>query len=168
MIELLCREFAIAPRVCEAALRAQARIASVTYPAAGAVKARVLRAFYEAGLNDSDLTGSSGYGYDDAARQGYETLIARIFGVERALARLSIVSGTHAIVTALAACVPPGERLLSAAGSPYDTLRNAICDAPGSLVAQGIVYDEVALASDGTVDIAAVAASLQSQRARAV
>ncbi len=76
---------------------------------------------------------------------------------ERALARLSLVSGTHAIVTALAACAAPGERIVVATGKPYDTLRNALADDPRSLRARGVAYEEVALAPDGGPDLAAIA-----------
>ena len=168
MIELLCREFGIAPRIRDAALRAQVQVESARYPAIARVKANVLRAFYDENIAESELAGSSGYGYDDGARAAYESLVARIFGAERALARLSIVSGTHAIVTALAACVRPGERLLSIAGRPYDTLRNAICDAPQSLVAQGIVYAETPLQADGCVDEAAIIDALREQTVHAI
>jgi cystathionine beta-lyase family protein involved in aluminum resistance len=121
------------------------------------VRANVLRAFLDEGLTESDLTGTLGYGYDDAARERYESLLARVFGVERVLARLSLVSGTHVIVTALDACLPPGGRLVSATGPPYDTLRNAIVTAPRSLVERGIRYDEVAPAGAGGVDLEALA-----------
>jgi cystathionine beta-lyase family protein involved in aluminum resistance len=153
LIELLCERFEIGPRVREAALRAHRRVAAFEYPAQRDVQTTVLRAFFDEGLAESDLAGSTGYGYDDAAREHYEMLLARILGAERALARLSIVSGTHAIVVAIAACVQPGERLVSATGHPYDTLRNAICDAPHSLVGAGIAYDEIALRGDGGADL---------------
>ncbi len=168
MIELLCERFGVGDRVRAAALHAWERTRAVRYPAQEAVKTSILRAFFDEGITDSDLAGSSGYGYDDAARERYESLIARIFGAERALARLSIVSGTHAIVTSLAACVRPGERLLSVAGRPYDTLRNAICDAPESLVSHGIVYDEVALRADGNIDLDAIVTALRTERTTAV
>lgn len=157
MIEAFCKRFALDGAVHAAALRAHSRIAAIEYPAQREVKANILAAFLDEGIAESDLAGSSGYGYDDAARERYESLIARIFGAEAALARLSIVSGTHAIVTSLAACVPPGKRLVAAAGRPYDTLRNAIAQAPHSLASQGVLYDEVALRADGTVDLAAIA-----------
>jgi cystathionine beta-lyase family protein involved in aluminum resistance len=107
------------------------------------VKSNVLAAFLEEGIAESDFASSFGYGYDDSARAKYEALLARIFGAQRALARLSLVSGTHAIVTAIAACVPHGKTLLSITGRPYDTLRNAIVDAPNSLVRGGMKYKEV-------------------------
>jgi len=168
MIELLCDTFCVDGRVRAAALRARERTQSLTYPAQERVKARVLRAFLDEGINESDLAGSSGYGYDDAARERYESLLARVLGAQRALARLSIVSGTHAIVTALAACVPLGRRLIAAAGRPYDTLRNAICDAEHSLVSQGVLYEEIALCGDGTPDFDAIAAAAAQEDIGAV
>lgn len=146
MIEILCNRFGVEGAVREAALRAEARMSDVRYPAQLSVKANVMAAFLEEGVAEHDFAGSTGYGYDDAARERYESLLTRIFGVERALARLSFVSGTHAIVAALAACVPAGKTLLSITGRPYDTLRNAIAQAPYSLVSQGVGYREVPLA----------------------
>ncbi|HEY1656559.1 MAG TPA: methionine gamma-lyase family protein [Candidatus Tumulicola sp.] len=156
MIATLCERFGISGPLRAAAMRADARVAGVDYPAQRAVAANVLHAFAAQGLAESDLAGTTGYGYDDPARASYEALLARLFGAERALARLSLVSGTHAIVTALAACVPAGTRVLVVSGRPYDTLRNAICDAPHALVRQGMEYDEIALCADGTIDLEAV------------
>ncbi len=143
MIELLCDRFGIGGAARDAALRAYERVRDVRYEAQAHVKMNVLAAFFDEGVDESDLAGSTGYGYDDAARERYESLLARIFGCERVLARLSFVSGTHAIVAALAACVPPGKTLLSITGRPYDTPRNAITQAPYNLVQSGIGYREV-------------------------
>jgi cystathionine beta-lyase family protein involved in aluminum resistance len=168
MIELLCETFNVDDCVRGAAQRAYERTRDLTYPAQARVKAHVLRAFYDEGISDSDLAGTSGYGYDDAAREHYESLLSRVLGAERTLARLSIVSGTHAIVAALAACVTPGTRLIAAAGPPYDTLRNAIRDAQYSLVASGVRYEEIALRADGSVDLDAIAAAAAAPHAGAV
>ena len=54
------------------------------------VALNVLQAFADEGLVESDFSGSTGYGYDDAARVCYESLLARVLGVERTIARLSI------------------------------------------------------------------------------
>src|SRR5579884_4475273 len=145
MIEFLCKRFGIDGAARDAALQAYERVRDVRYDAQMRVKANVLAAFFDEGVDESDLAGSTGYGYDDAARERYESLLARIFGCERALARLSFVSGTHAIVTALAAIVPPGKTLLSITGPPYDTLRNAILQAPHNLVESGMRYSELPL-----------------------
>jgi cystathionine beta-lyase family protein involved in aluminum resistance len=167
MIDLLCDAFAIDARVRAAAMGAHAQTESLTYPAQARVKTRVMRAFFDEGVNESDLAGTSGYGYDDAAREHYEALLARVLGAEQVLARLSLVSGTQAIVTALAACVPPGRRLIAVTGRPYDTLRNAICDAEYSLRSQGVIYEEIALRDDGAPDLEAIAAAV-AQRDAAV
>jgi cystathionine beta-lyase family protein involved in aluminum resistance len=160
MIAEICSRFGIAGPLRDAAERAARRVAALEYPAQGRVAASVLHAFIEEGIDDSDLGGTTGYGYDDAARARYESLLARIFGTERALARISMVSGTHAIVNALAACTPRGTTLLSVSGRPYDTLRNAICDAPYSLVSEGIEYAEVPLVNGSEIDLGAVESAL--------
>jgi cystathionine beta-lyase family protein involved in aluminum resistance len=156
VIDALLERFDVSPAVAKAARAAAQRVGGIERPSVARVKASVLRAFFDEGLGQSDLRESYGYGYDDVARERYESLLARILGAERVLARLSLVSGTHAIVTALDACLPSGGRLVAATGRPYDTLRNAIADAPFSLVERGIRYDEVSLADDGEVDLAAV------------
>jgi cystathionine beta-lyase family protein involved in aluminum resistance len=168
MIAELCEKFGVSGRVRSAALEAHERTVSLAYDAQARVKVNVLQAFAEEGLAESDLAGSTGYGYDDTARLHYESLLARVLGAERALAGLSIVSGTHAIVTALAACTPAGTALLSITGRPYDTLRNAICEAPYSLVSQGIQYREVALRDDGSIDLQATAQALRDGRVASV
>ncbi len=130
--------------------------------------AKVYGAFLREGIAEFELAGTSGYGYHDAAREHYEALIARLYSAERALARMTIVSGTHAIVLALAALTSPGGRILVATGRPYDTLHNALSQAPGSLVDHGIVYDEVALDQAGRVDFAGVTSALQDSTRPAV
>lgn len=160
MIARICERFGIGGRVREAALAAYERSAALEYPAQRHAQLNVLEAFLAEGIAESDLAGTTGYGYDDAARERYEALLARVLGAQRALARLSIVSGTHAIVAALAACTPPSRTLLSISGAPYDTLRNAICGAPYSLVSQGVEYAEVALGPDGGIDLDAVERAL--------
>ncbi|MGB8964737.1 MAG: methionine gamma-lyase family protein, partial [Candidatus Cybelea sp.] len=156
MIRALCDRFGIEGRIRAAALEAYDRTAVLAYEAQQRVQLTVLQAFADEGLVESDLAGTTGYGYDDAARAHYESLLARVLGAQSAIARLSIVSGTHAIMAALAACTPPGKKLLSISGPPYDTLRNAICDAPHALVHQGIEYGEIALEAGGGIDLPAV------------
>ncbi len=160
MIAQLCDRFGIGVRIREAALVAQERTAALSYDAQRAAHLNVLQAFADEGIAESDLAAATGYGYDDPARTRYESLLARVFGAERALARLSIVSGTHAIVAAVAACTPPGRAIVSITGAPYDTLRNAIVDAPHALVREGVRYREIPLADDGGVDLTAIEAAL--------
>ncbi len=163
MIETLLGALEVDPRVRAAAAAAAPwllrRDAHRT-----AVHARVLRAFLDEGIAESDLAGTTGYGYDDAARERYESLLARVFRAERVLARLAIVSGTHAIVAGLDALVAPGATLVAANGAPYDTLRHAIVTAPHSLVSRGVRYVEVPRAPDGGTDAAALRATLRAEQ----
>ncbi len=160
MIAELCERFGVGGRLREAALAAHARVAGLSYGAQERVHLGVLQAFLDEGIVESDFIGSTGYGYDDAIRARYESLLARVLGAQRALARLSLVSGTHAIVAAIAACTPPGRTLLAISGRPYDTLRSAICDAPHALAGQGLAYREFALGPDGGIDAGAVEEAL--------
>jgi cystathionine beta-lyase family protein involved in aluminum resistance len=148
------------PHVARAARRAaDVQANEKTAATRAAVSAKVLRAFREEAIAESDLAGTLGYGYGDAARDRYESLLARVLDAEACLARLSLVSGTHAIVTALATFLPPDSALLAVAGRPYDTLRHAIRTAPDSLVSRGVRYERVPLTSDGDVNDAAVVAT---------
>lgn len=160
MIDELCARFGIEGRLRDAARTAYERTAALRYEPQRQVALTMLKAFLDEGIAESDLAGTTGYGYDDPARARYESLLARVLGAERAIARLSIVSGTHAIVAALAACTPPPRILLSISGPPYDTLRSAICNAPHALVQEGIEYREIALDATGGIDLPAVLAAL--------
>jgi cystathionine beta-lyase family protein involved in aluminum resistance len=152
----------VEPRVRAAAERAAAFLER-TDSARVRVKMRVIAAFLAEGIGETDLCGSTGYGYDDPSRERYESLLARYFRAEKVLARLSIVSGTHAIVAALDALTRPGELLLSANGAPYDTLAFAIAGAPYSLVARGIAYGEVPRTLEGATDLAALGVAVRMQ-----
>jgi cystathionine beta-lyase family protein involved in aluminum resistance len=100
VIDALLERFEVAPEIAAAARSACERVEPPAFAAArAAVSANVLRAFFDEGIAESDLAPAFGYGYDDVARRRYESLLARIFGVERVLARLSLASGTAAIVT---------------------------------------------------------------------
>lgn len=151
MIDAIVGSRQLDPRVRAAADRA-ADFLTRSDAVRTSVKMRVLDAFLDEGIAESDLAGSTGYGYDDAARERYESLLARYFRAEKVLARLSIVSGTHAIVAALDALVQPGSTLLCANGAPYDTLKYAISQAPYSLVSRGVDYREVERTSAGRTD----------------
>jgi cystathionine beta-lyase family protein involved in aluminum resistance len=161
MIESLLGSRTIAPAVRVAAETALVRLDHHD-PRRRAVRMRVIEAFLAEGIAESDLAGSTGYGYDDAARDRFESLLARIFRAERVLARLSIVSGTHAIVASLDALLAPGQLLLCANGAPYDTLRYALVDAPYSLVSRGVHYTEVERTIPGDTDLAALAHALRA------
>ena len=165
-LELLLGGRTIARPVRDAAQKALPRLADVD-DRRPAIRMRVLEAFLAEGIAESDLAGTTGYGYDDPARERFESLLARVLRAERVLARLSLVRGPHAILAALDALCPHGELLLCANGAPYDTLRYAIAEAPHSLVARGIAYAEVPRTPTGGTDLTAFAAAL-GERAPAV
>ena len=128
---------------------------------------RVLAAFQKHRVSDTMFAGTTGYGYDDVGRDTLERIYADTFGAEDALVRLQFVNGTHTIACALFGALRPGDTLLSITGAPYDTLQSTIGitgDYPGSLRDFGVKYREIALASDGTVDLPAVRAVLEEDK----
>ncbi|PRO65155.1 aminotransferase class I/II-fold pyridoxal phosphate-dependent enzyme [Alkalicoccus urumqiensis] len=110
---------------------------------------RVLDYFRKEGVSEFHFQQTTGYGYDDTGREVLEKIYAGVMGAEAALVRQQLVSGTHAISTALFGVLRPGDELLYISGDPYDTLEEVIGirgkkDA-GSLKDFGITYDTVPL-----------------------
>lgn len=87
---------------------------------------KVLAAFHHVKATESDLLGTTGYGYDDIGRQHLEEIYAHTFRAQAALVRPQIISGTHAITIALQSMLKHGDELLYITGSPYDTLLEVI------------------------------------------
>ncbi len=119
------------------------------------VQRRMLTAFIENGVSSSHFGGTTGYGYDDRGRDVLDSVAARVFGTESALFRHTFASGTHTITVALFALLRPGDGLLYATGTPYDTLHKAIGkkgDGTGSLADFGVNYEEIGLLN-GEVDL---------------
>ena len=108
---------------------------------------KVLDAFHRENISESDLNGTSGYGYNDTGRDKIERIFSYVLDSEDALVRTQIISGTHAISTALFAILRPGDTLLAISGTPYDTLHEVIGIKPNnsSLISYGIKYKEVDL-----------------------
>lgn len=117
---------------------------------------KVAAAFISSAVNDSDLIGTTGYGYSDSGREKLEAIFAQVFKGEDALVRAQFVSGTHALATALSALLGPGQVLLFVGGPPYETLKTVIGidrrNAVGNLRSLGVVYQEVGFTADGRVD----------------
>lgn len=131
-------------------------------------QAKVLRAFQACGVSDIHFAGTTGYAYGDIGREKIEQVFAHVFGTEAALVRVQFASGTHAIATGLFGALKAGDRLIAAAGAPYDTLRTVIQGAPGSLTEWGVTYEEVPLNAGLAVDIPAVARAAAQADARVV
>ncbi|WP_164668910.1 aminotransferase class I/II-fold pyridoxal phosphate-dependent enzyme [Virgibacillus doumboii] len=127
---------------------------------------RVLDSFKKSRVSDSHFNSTTGYGYDDLGREVLETVYADVFGGEDALVRPQIVSGTHAISTALFGILRPGDELLYITGQPYDTLESVIGingENTGSLNDFGISYNYVGLQEDGTINFDEINRSISKQ-----
>ena len=121
--------------------------------------ARILDAFQREQVAYRHFAPTTGYGYDDVGRDTLERIFAELFGTEAAIVRPQIASGTHAIALCLFGLTRPGERILSATGTPYDTLEGVIGwgeETPaGSLKEMGVSYAQVPM-KDGRIDVDAV------------
>lgn len=123
-------------------------------------QAKVLAAFRHQQVSETHFLPSTGYGNDDLGRDALEAVYAETFGGEAALVRPQIVSGTHAISTALFGVLRPGDDLLYITGTPYDTLLEVIGlsgNGIGSMKEYQIGYDQVDLLADGNVDFDGIA-----------
>lgn len=121
---------------------------------------RVLAAFQEHQVAYRHFAPTTGYGYDDVGRDNLERIFADLFGTEAAIVRPQIVSGTHAISLCLFGMTLQGDHILSATGTPYDTLEDIIGWNPektpvGSLKEMGVSYSQVEM-KDGKIDVEAV------------
>lgn len=116
---------------------------------------KVLQHFQKNQISDFHWQGSTGYGYNDVGREKLEQVFADVLGAEAALVRPHFASGTHTIAAALFGCLRPKDHLLYITGSPYDTLYKVIGkegDGTGSLRDFGILYDEVPLLNDASLN----------------
>ena len=111
---------------------------------------KVLDAFHEEGVCESDFTSTTGYGYNDMGRDKIEKIFAKVLGFEDALVRNQFISGSHALTVTFFALLRPGDTLLSISGTPYDTMHEVIGikENPSSLKSFGINYKEIDLIDD--------------------
>ncbi|MCH5298298.1 MAG: methionine gamma-lyase family protein [Ruminococcus sp.] len=124
---------------------------------------KMIKAFQNAQVSESHFVGSTGYGYGDRGRDALDEVFAYVFDAEDALVRHNFVSGTHALTVALFGVLRPNDKILCVTGTPYDTLRSAIGiegNYPGSLKDFGVIYEEIDLKADGTVDYDAIKSTL--------
>ncbi|MHC5215447.1 methionine gamma-lyase family protein [Enterococcus sp. LJL128] len=129
-------------------------------------QAKVLTAFRNQQISEVHFQPVTGYGYDDLGRTALENVYAEVFGAEQALVRPQIISGTHAIATALFGILRPGDELLYITGTPYDTLLEVIGltgNGIGSMKEYNIGYDQIDLLADGTVDFQSLAGKITAK-----
>ena len=108
---------------------------------------KVLKAFKDNNLSETDFYGTTGYGYNDVGRDKIDKIFSQVLDSEKALVRSQFISGTHALNVTFFGLLRPGDTLLSISGKPYDTLDEVIgfIDNPSSLTSFGINYDQIDL-----------------------
>ena len=124
---------------------------------------KVLNAFIEERVSETDFAGSTGYGYGDIGRDKLDRICAKVFGAEDALIRHTFASGTHTLSVALFGILRPGDKVLVLTGTPYDTIQGVFGNAgesDGSLNDFGVSYEQVDLLPDGTPDLNAIRSRL--------
>jgi len=128
---------------------------------------KVLQSFRNHKVSDSHFIPTTGYGYDDIGRDTLEEIFADVLGGEAGLVRPQIISGTHAISTALFGVLRPGDELLYITGKPYDTLEEIVGirgeSGNGSLKDFGIGYESIELVNDERINYEKVANKMTSK-----
>lgn len=126
---------------------------------------KVLKAMQDNRVSDIHFAATTGYGYNDIGRDTLESVYASLFHAEAALVRPQLISGTHALSTALSGNLRPGDEILSPVGKPYDTLEGVIGITPskGSLSEYGITYAQVELLENGTFDYEGIQSALNER-----
>ena len=111
---------------------------------------KVLNAFWNNSVSETDFNSTTGYGYNDQGRETIEKVYAEIFKSESALVRNQIISGSHALAKTLFGLLRPGDLLLAISGTPYDTLHEVIGikENKSSLKSFGVKYDEIDLVNN--------------------
>lgn len=119
---------------------------------------KVLNAFIDNRVAPEHFYTVSGYGHDDLGREVLDKVFAQVFKAEKALLRIHFASGTHTLACALFGNLRHGDKLISAVGTPYDTMQEVIGTMGdeetrrASLIGNGVLYDEVPLLNGTDVD----------------
>ena len=119
---------------------------------------KVLQAFIDNRVAPEHFYTVSGYGHDDLGREVLDKVFADVFKSEKALVRIHFVSGTHTLACALFGNLKHGDKLISAAGAPYDTMQEVIGTAGNeetkrsSLIGSGVLYEEISLKNGAEID----------------
>lgn len=108
---------------------------------------KIIKAFKNNNLCESDFNGTTGYGYNDYGRDKIENIYSEVLGSESSLVRSQFISGSHALTVTFFGLLRPNDLLLSICGKPYDTMDEVIGirENKSSLKAFGIKYDQIDL-----------------------
>ena len=123
---------------------------------------KVLQAFIDNKVAPEHFYTVSGYGHDDLGREVLDKVFAQVFKAEKALVRIHFASGTHTLACALFGNLKSGDKLVSVAGTPYDTMQEVIGTMGdeetkrSSLIGNGVLYDEVPLLNGEDIDFEAL------------
>lgn len=126
---------------------------------------KVLKAFRDNKIGEEHFAYVSGYGHDDLGRAAIDNVYAQVFNCEAAMVRNQFVSGTHTLACVLFGLLRSGDKLVSVAGAPYDTMEEVIGvrgDERASLKGHGVEYEEVPLKDGLYVDIEAIERTVDS------
>ena len=129
---------------------------------------KVLNAFIENKVAPEHFYTVSGYGHDDLGREVLDKVFADVFKAEKALVRIHFASGTHTLACCLFGNLRPGDKLISVAGAPYDTMQEVIGTAgddetkEDSLIAHGVLYDEIPLKDETEIDFEKLEAAIDN------
>lgn len=120
---------------------------------------KVLAAFIQNRVDETDFNSTTGYGYNDKGREKLDRLTADIFGAEAAFIRAGALScGTHTLSVCLYGVLRPNDTLLSVTGLPYDTIHSTIgidngkSAGKGTLRDFGVSYKQVDLTENDELD----------------
>lgn len=119
---------------------------------------KVLKAFCKNKIGEEHFYTVTGYGHDDIGREALDNVFADTFNTQSAIVRPHFVSGSHTIACALFGVLHYGDKLVSIAGEPYDTMQQIIGSRPNcddfdtSLIGHGVKYDEVPLKDGIEID----------------
>ena len=130
---------------------------------------KVLSAFQKYNLSEMHFNGTTGYGYGDIGRDTIENIFSEIFKAEDSLVRTQLISGTHALSTALFGMLRPGDTMLSITGKPYDTLDEVIgiVENKSSLISYGIKYEQIELV-DNDFDYKKIEETLKESKVKLI
>ena len=127
---------------------------------------KVLEAFKKNKVGMEHFYTVSGYGHDDMGREIIDKVFADGLHAQSAIVRNHFVSGTHTLACALFGNLRQGEKLVSVAGAPYDTMEEVIGkrgDKRASLMGHGVLYDEVPLKNELEIDFDAIDKTLKNK-----
>ena len=109
---------------------------------------RILSAFIENKVSYSDFADINGYGNYDPGRDKLGKIFAKVLGMEDALVRPQIMSGTNALFLTFSSLLKHGDTFISLTGTPYDSLQEMIGlvgNSTQSLKASGVKYEQIDL-----------------------